>query len=100
MTNDELASRARLIVGLALLQRPPALRTHFECGSPGVHSGSVIVSCERAVFAPAQGGDPVEPLRRLEAAALADEKVRSRTAGKTVAKVIVVPGKLVNLVVK
>jgi leucyl-tRNA synthetase len=38
--------------------------------------------------------------KTIEAAALADEKVRSRTVGKTVAKVIVVPGKLVNLVVK
>ncbi len=36
----------------------------------------------------------------IEAAALAEERVRARTAGKTVAKVIVVPGKLVNLVVK
>jgi leucyl-tRNA synthetase len=36
----------------------------------------------------------------VEAAALADEKVQSRIAGKTVAKVIVVPGKAVNLVVK
>ncbi|MGA2169604.1 MAG: class I tRNA ligase family protein, partial [Terracidiphilus sp.] len=36
----------------------------------------------------------------IEAAALADGKVQSRTAGKTVVKVIVVPGKLVNLVVK
>jgi leucyl-tRNA synthetase len=36
----------------------------------------------------------------METAALADEKVKSRIAGKTVAKVIVVPGKLVNLVVK
>jgi leucyl-tRNA synthetase len=36
--------------------------------------------------------------KAIEAAALAYEKVRSRTAGKTVAKVIVVPGKLVNLV--
>jgi len=35
-----------------------------------------------------------------EAAALADEKVRARTAGKTVVKVIVVPGRAVNLVVK
>ena len=35
-----------------------------------------------------------------ESAALADEKVRARTAGKTVAKVIVVPGRAVNLVVK
>jgi leucyl-tRNA synthetase len=38
--------------------------------------------------------------KTLEAAALADEKVRARTAGKTVVKVIVVPGRAVNLVVK
>ncbi len=36
----------------------------------------------------------------IEAAALSDEKVRGRTAGKNVAKVIVVPGRAVNLVVK
>ena len=36
----------------------------------------------------------------IEAAALADERVKSRIAGKTVAKVIVVPGKTVSLVVK
>jgi leucyl-tRNA synthetase len=38
--------------------------------------------------------------KAIEAAALAGEKVQLRTAGKTVVKVIVVPGKLVNLVVK
>jgi leucyl-tRNA synthetase len=38
--------------------------------------------------------------KAIEAAALADEKVKSRTAGKTVAKIIVVPGRAVNLVVK
>lgn len=38
--------------------------------------------------------------KAIEAAALADEKVQGRTAGKTVAKVIVVPGRAVNLVVK
>jgi leucyl-tRNA synthetase len=38
--------------------------------------------------------------KAIEAAALADEKVQSRTTGKTVAKVIVVPAKLVNLVVR
>jgi leucyl-tRNA synthetase len=38
--------------------------------------------------------------KTIETAALAGEKVQARTAGKTVAKVIVVPGKLVNLVVK
>jgi leucyl-tRNA synthetase len=31
---------------------------------------------------------------------LAGEKIQSRTAGKTVIKVIVVPGKLVNLVIR
>ncbi len=38
--------------------------------------------------------------KTMEAAALADEKVRARIAGKTVVKVIVVPGRAVNLVVK
>jgi leucyl-tRNA synthetase len=38
--------------------------------------------------------------KTIEAAALAEEKIKSRTAGKTVAKVIVVPGRAVNLVVK
>ena len=36
----------------------------------------------------------------MEAAAKADAKVQSRMQGKTIAKAIVVPGKLVNLVVK
>ena len=36
----------------------------------------------------------------IEAAALADEKVQSRSAGKTVAKIIVIPGRAINLVVK
>jgi leucyl-tRNA synthetase len=36
----------------------------------------------------------------LEAAARADEKVQEWVAGKRIVKVIVVPGKLVNLVVK
>jgi leucyl-tRNA synthetase len=38
--------------------------------------------------------------KTIEAAALAEDKVKSRTVGKTVAKVIVVPGRTVNLVVK
>jgi leucyl-tRNA synthetase len=38
--------------------------------------------------------------KSIEAAAWANEKVRDRIAGKTVAKVIVVPGRAVNLVVK
>ncbi len=36
----------------------------------------------------------------IEAAALDEEKVKARIAGKTVAKIIVVPGRAVNLVVK
>ena len=38
--------------------------------------------------------------KTIEAAALANEKVQSRTAGKTIAKIIVVPGRAANLVVK
>jgi leucyl-tRNA synthetase len=47
------------------------------------------------VKVPADSDDAV-----VQAAALADEKVKARIEGKTVVKVIVVPGKLVNLVVK
>jgi leucyl-tRNA synthetase len=36
----------------------------------------------------------------VEAAALADERVRTRLAGRNVVKVIIIPGKTVNLVVK
>jgi leucyl-tRNA synthetase len=38
--------------------------------------------------------------KTIEAAALTDEKVRARSAGKSIVKVIVVPGRAVNLVVK
>jgi len=38
--------------------------------------------------------------KAIESAALADEKIQGRIAGKTVAKIIVVPRKLVNLVVR
>ena len=37
---------------------------------------------------------------QLEAAAIDDEKVRTLLEGKTIVKVIAVPDKLVNLVVK
>ncbi len=40
------------------------------------------------------------PREELERQALADEKIRSYIAGKAVAKVVVVPDKLVNVVVK
>jgi leucyl-tRNA synthetase len=38
--------------------------------------------------------------KAIEAVALAEEKVKARTAGKSVAKIIVVPGRAINLVVK
>jgi leucyl-tRNA synthetase len=38
--------------------------------------------------------------KSIETAALAEERVRARTAGKTVVKLIVVPGRAINLVVK
>jgi len=44
--------------------------------------------------------DAEADVKTIEATALADEKVQARIAGKTVAKVIVVPRKLVNLVAK
>ncbi len=47
------------------------------------------------VNVPADSDDDV-----VKAAALSDDKVKARIEGKTVVKVIVVPGKLVNLVVK
>ncbi|MGO8933011.1 MAG: leucine--tRNA ligase [Terracidiphilus sp.] len=49
-----------------------------------------------AVVRVAAGADA----KTIEAAALANEKVRERTSGKNVVKVIVVPGRAVNLVVK
>ena len=41
---------------------------------------------------------PTSTQADLEKPALADEKVRSQLEGKTIRKVIVVPGKLVNIV--
>jgi leucyl-tRNA synthetase len=49
-----------------------------------------------AVVRVAAGADA----KTIESAALADEKVKSRLASKTLVKVIVVPGRTANLVVK
>lgn len=48
-----------------------------------------------AVMVPAESAND-----ELEKAALHDAKIREHTAGKSIAKVIVVPGRLVNIVVK
>ena len=80
----------------AILRAPwpksdPELAKEDEIEIPVQINGKLV-----AVVRVAAGADS----KTMEAAALADEKVRSRTAGKTVAKVIVVPGRAVNLVVK
>ena len=82
--------------GGAILRAPwpksdPELAREDEIEIPVQINGKLT-----AVVRVAAAADP----KTIEAAALADEKVRARTAGKTVAKVIVVPGRAVNLVVK
>jgi leucyl-tRNA synthetase len=69
----------------------PALAKEDELEIPVQINGKLVNVVRVAADADAKA---------IEAAALADEKVKSRIAGKTVVKVIVVPGKLVNLVVK
>jgi leucyl-tRNA synthetase len=69
----------------------PALAKEDEIEIPVQINGKLI----SVVRVPA-GSDA----KAIEAAALADEKVQAGIAGKTVAKVIVVPGRAVNLVVK
>jgi len=80
----------------AVLRQPwpksdPALAKEDEIEIPVQINGKLV----SIVRVPA-GSDA----KTIEAAALAEEKVKARTAGKTVAKVIVVPGRAVNLVVK
>ncbi len=69
----------------------PSLAKEAEIEIPVQINGKLV-----AVIRMPAGSDA----KALEAAALGDEKVRSRIAGKTVVKVIVVPGRAVNLVVK
>ena len=80
----------------AILRAPwpksdPELAKEDEIEIPVQINGKLV-----AVVRVAAGADA----KTMEAAALADEKVRARMAGKTVVKVIVVPGRAVNLVVK
>ena len=69
----------------------PELAKEDEIEIPVQINGKLI-----SVVRVAAGADA----KTIETAALADEKVRARTAGKNVVKVIVVPGRTVNLVVK
>jgi leucyl-tRNA synthetase len=72
-------------------QNDPALAKEDELEIPVQINGKLVTVVRVAADADAKA---------IEAAALAGEKIQLRTAGKTVVKVIVVPGKLVNLVVK
>jgi leucyl-tRNA synthetase len=69
----------------------PELAKEDEIEIPVQINGKLI-----SVVRVAAGSDA----KTIETAALADEKVRARTAGKNIVKVIVVPGRAVNLVVK
>ncbi len=80
----------------AILRAPwpksdPALAKEDEIEIPVQINGKLVT----LVRVPADADTKV-----IEAAALANEKVLARIAGKTVAKIIVVPGRTANLVVK
>jgi leucyl-tRNA synthetase len=72
-------------------QSDPGLAKEDELEIPVQINGKLVT-----VVRVAADADP----RTIETAALADTKVQARTVGKTVVKVIVVPGRAVNLVVK
>jgi leucyl-tRNA synthetase len=69
----------------------PGMTKEDEIEVPVQINGKLVAVVRVAAEADAQ---------TMEAAALAEEKVKARTSGKTVVKVIVVPGRAVNLVVK
>ncbi|MGB6192894.1 MAG: leucine--tRNA ligase [Terracidiphilus sp.] len=80
----------------AILRAPwpksdPALAKEDEIEIPVQANGKLVTVVRVAADASGEA---------MESAALADERVQARLAGKTVAKVIVVPGKLVNLVLR
>jgi leucyl-tRNA synthetase len=80
----------------AILRAPwpksdPGLAKEDEIEIPVQINGKLVT-----VVRVAAGADP----NTIEAAALANDKVRERIAGKTLVKVIVVPSRAVNLVVK
>jgi leucyl-tRNA synthetase len=69
----------------------PSLAKEDEIEIPAQINGKLVT----VVRVPAGSDSKV-----IEAAALADERVKARIAGKTVVKTIIVPGRAVNLVVK
>jgi leucyl-tRNA synthetase len=96
---------AEVFRGLTLLLAPFAPFVAAELWQQMGHEGVVFRTAWPAVNEELAKEDELEiPVGSdeavVKAAALADAKVVARIEGKTVAKVIVVPGKLVNLVVK
>ena len=69
----------------------PALAKETEIEIPVQINGKLVTVIRVAADADSEA---------IQAAALADEKVQSRIAGRTIVKVIVVPRKTVNLVVR
>ena len=59
----------------------------------------IVRAGQRQAARPGQRGPPVRPRKHVRSAALADEHVQKWVEGKPVRKVIVVKGKLVNVVV-
>ena len=108
LTDEALGIQA--VERFAAMYRVPDHVQLIDGGTSAMELLDVVADCELlivvdALLANSTPGSVVRlaadaDAKTIEAAALAGEKVRSRTAGKTVIKVIVVPRKLVNLVVK
>ncbi len=79
------------ILRVAWPEGDPELAKEDEIEIPVQINGKLIT-----VVRVAAGADD----KALETAALSDERVRARVPGKTIVKIIVVPGRAVNLVVK
>ena len=88
---DKAPSRGTSVLRQPWPKSDPALAKDDEIEIPVQINGKLI-----SLIRVPSGSDA----KAIEAAALADERVKGRTAGKTIAKVIVVPGRAVNLVVK
>ena len=76
---------------LFLVTRPS--RLHSPCQQHHAASGYDLGKLRDTIALPADAGE-----EELELAAKASSKVQTHLAGKTIRKVIVVPGKIVNIV--
>ena len=110
---------AGILRDLVLLLAPFAPYLTAELGEQILGSGNILrapwpkydeaLAREEEIEVPVQINGKLRAVMRVAAdatqevlrdAALADEKIQAAIAGKTIVKVIIVPGKLVNIVVK